>query len=772
MAYTKTTWRNNQSPAINADNLNHIEQGVYEAHQDIATNTQNIENLTTQTGANTSAIALEITQRQQADSTETLAREQADNLLSARMDTFTQLPSGSTSGDAELIDIRVGADGTTYATAGDAVRGQVTDLKDDLFNKIQASYAEDADLIDYAPLDEYGWFESNSNAWLTAAKVSTSSSSPFYPRPTTRFTALNTWSGSNRVSVFSLPTDVQGSDYAVGFWLDKSRLSASLQFRIMFDCGITFGGLAGLFNEQTIETKGNATLVCDKILDDWAHLTIYHNDSLNATHATALYLGFNVASTNAYIDISSPMLVKTDSFVWSAVYPNVQYPTPTPLIDDTASDSTHAWSATKITSEIDAESTTTKGYMLGQDYIDYAYLDSNGYLTQYATSVSYVDHLASDISMPFYPSRPYYLSFYPVSDLSGTFRYALITQPTDVNGVAYDIGIWVYNDLRADKNVRFAMYEDSTLASALFNQSFYNTDMVVGTEYTGTSTSLVVDAIVGSWAHITIHVDALETTPSVLFVGSSQMLSSETAKFSMPTFVKGNNLKWFFNYENKYFSLLERSILGGKSVNWIGDSIMKASSDSNGGWIGRIADAYGMTFENLAKDGGQITNHGTSGYWSITAHCTDFTDTGPDYVIFDGGTNDGFNTTLCPLGDIDTTRYDVPSDETTFTGAFESLIYKVVTAYPNAKIGYIIPYKQISYNSNIDVYDITGTAYFDRAIEVCEKWGVPYLDLRKKTVLNYQISAIQDKFIDMVHIDSDGYDYSYKIVGEWMKSLG
>ena len=142
MAYTKTTWRNNQSPAINADNLNHIEEGVYEAHQDIATNTQNIENLTTQTGANTSAIELEKTQRQQADSAETLAREQADNLLTARMDTFTQLPSGSTSGDAELIDIRVGADGVTYPTAGDAVRGQVTNLKSNFEDLSDLTYLE------------------------------------------------------------------------------------------------------------------------------------------------------------------------------------------------------------------------------------------------------------------------------------------------------------------------------------------------------------------------------------------------------------------------------------------------------------------------------------------------------------------------------------------------------------------------------------------------------------------------------------------------------
>lgn len=52
--------------------------------------------------------------------------------LESRMNTFTSLKEGSTTGDAELQDIRVGANGITYSTAGDAVRGQYNRLKEDL----------------------------------------------------------------------------------------------------------------------------------------------------------------------------------------------------------------------------------------------------------------------------------------------------------------------------------------------------------------------------------------------------------------------------------------------------------------------------------------------------------------------------------------------------------------------------------------------------------------------------------------------------------------
>ena len=107
------------------ENQNTNIENIQNEQNELETNTNNAINT-----QNTKINSIQTQQTNLASEQTNLANQQTT--LSQRMDIFTRLSEGSTTGDAELQDIRVGENGVTYNTAGEAVRGQYSQLKEDL----------------------------------------------------------------------------------------------------------------------------------------------------------------------------------------------------------------------------------------------------------------------------------------------------------------------------------------------------------------------------------------------------------------------------------------------------------------------------------------------------------------------------------------------------------------------------------------------------------------------------------------------------------------
>lgn len=132
-------------------------------------NTHLAENVqyTTTNDVNILALQTNKADKTEVDTLATVKANQTDLLVErARIDSFTALSAGSTTGDAELIDARVGADGVTYDNAGGAIRVQVSNLVDEINDLRTVTLLNGYDASDVTT----GGMWHNSNGSFTASE--------------------------------------------------------------------------------------------------------------------------------------------------------------------------------------------------------------------------------------------------------------------------------------------------------------------------------------------------------------------------------------------------------------------------------------------------------------------------------------------------------------------------------------------------------------------------------------------------------------------------
>lgn len=215
------------------------------------------------------------------------------------------------------------------------------------------------------------------------------------------------------------------------------------------------------------------------------------------------------------------------------------------------------------------------------------------------------------------------------------------------------------------------------------------------------------------------------------------------------------------------------NILREKTAVFLGDSICAGTTVEgeyyNYGWAGLIGEANLMNWFNYGKNGGTITHRGSDN--SCISNIADRVISehpAADYVILEGGCNDADQMKDAGLGVI-SSNY-ATFDTSTFSGAFEALILKLVTAYPNAKIGYIIPQKMYAQNDHTANGHVH-RRFFNRAVEICDKWGIPVIDLWRGSSLNPKLSNASLFYTDGQHLTLAGYQKITPMIEAWMRNL-
>ena len=176
-----------------------------------------------------------------------------------------------------------------------------------------------------------------------------------------------------------------------------------------------------------------------------------------------------------------------------------------------------------------------------------------------------------------------------------------------------------------------------------------------------------------------------------------------------------------------------------KTIVAFGDSILAGWGWKEGtGIIQPLKEKYtDAVWINKAESGANMAVTSSPAHTPIVTQVKNYTGAA-DAIILDGSVNDKNNG--LPIGSIET-NYDASYNTSTFCGALESTIQYIMDRYPLAVKLYIIPHSFAKDNSYVD-------SIYSKAIEICDKWNMPYLDMRKCSQ------------IAMTSVNKDKYTYN------------
>ncbi len=199
----------------------------------------------------------------------------------------------------------------------------------------------------------------------------------------------------------------------------------------------------------------------------------------------------------------------------------------------------------------------------------------------------------------------------------------------------------------------------------------------------------------------------------------------------------------------------EESVLNGKTVYAFGDSIVYGHKTPATAFMPLISNKYGMKLGQYAKNGATVIKSSND----IITQINNAPAAAPDFIVFDGYTNDAYGSADTDSfnssgGNPDVTKIlgeiqggtATEFDNTTFCGAFEEILYTMKQKWPDSKPVFVTIHK-----SGARDFDIQTTLH-DLIVRMCEEWDAEVVDMFKDCDLDTRDPAQMSKYI----IDGNG----------------
>ncbi len=204
----------------------------------------------------------------------------------------------------------------------------------------------------------------------------------------------------------------------------------------------------------------------------------------------------------------------------------------------------------------------------------------------------------------------------------------------------------------------------------------------------------------------------------------------------------------------------------------LGDSIAYGSGNNGFGVGEYLSRDMGFKLKKFAVGGARVGfKNGKN--WLVEQVRAVLCENPPDYIVFDGFTNDcniseGATLPDVPLGVISEgySGFDINkvTEKDTFSRCFEEILFALLTTFPKAKILFFRPHNMGRRD------DFLQRQYGERALDICKKWGVAYVDLYSESGMNTFIAEHRDMFTndsygwgrgDCTHPNALGYELKY-----------